>query len=211
MMKILPVLANIFSVLGGLVGVIVFIWGKPSLDELLKKPDLSSNETISDTSNISPRDGLYAPQESNPSSSIASDDYGKQFSMNDKDTKEVQSPVVTTTKDTEKPTHLRPTKNSKPYKSHSNFFITFIKTPLVYIVISFTLAFCLFAIVVDAITNLFCNFEHGFALTSDLWAWGWKQVTVDWYWNNGVGWHLSLSIFIWLLIHNVWTLYRRKN
>ena len=82
----------------------------------------------------------------------------------------------------------------------ADFLTTFIKTPIVFYALLATLLGCLFVGLFQLFPNLFTKFEYGFDTTIHIWNWGWHDVTLTWYWNNGVSWHLALSITIWSVI-----------
>jgi hypothetical protein len=82
----------------------------------------------------------------------------------------------------------------------ADFFVTLIKTPLVFYALVFGLIGCFFVAIFEFFQNVFTSFKHGFQTTWDIWNWAWNDVTLAWYWNNGVGWHLAVSILLWSII-----------
>ncbi|MFT3823520.1 MAG: hypothetical protein QM731_06345 [Chitinophagaceae bacterium] len=96
--------------------------------------------------------------------------------------------------------HPKTASNYISSEKSATFFITFIKTPVVFYALLLALLGCFFVGAYQLFQNLFTKFEHGFETTQNIWNWGWDNITIDWWWDNGVGWHLAISIAVWSII-----------
>lgn len=86
-----------------------------------------------------------------------------------------------------------------PSNEKAGFFITLIKTPVVYYALLLGLIGCFFVGIYELFLNIFSGFKHGYETTSSVWNWAWNDVTLSWYWNDAAGWHLAVSIGIFCI------------
>ena len=80
----------------------------------------------------------------------------------------------------------------------TNFFITFFKTPIIYIVDMLTLAITVYTFIIDLVRYYFFDSNDLWYLTGNMWHTVWNDLTIDWYWKSSKGWHIIISCIIWI-------------
>jgi len=79
------------------------------------------------------------------------------------------------------------------------FFSTFIRTPFALLALGATITGAVTAAILEFLANIFTLFNYGFTNTTSIWEMGFGTIVRDWWWNQGVGWHLGLSILLWIM------------
>ncbi|MBK6932422.1 MAG: hypothetical protein IPH12_16820 [Saprospirales bacterium] len=84
----------------------------------------------------------------------------------------------------------------------ASFGSTFFKFPFVAFSLAATYITCILAGICEFFINIFTLFNHGFPIVKEIYKMGWNTITVNWWWKPGVGWHIGVTIVIFMGIAN---------
>jgi hypothetical protein len=82
----------------------------------------------------------------------------------------------------------------------SSFVITFLKTPVIYIVDIMSIGLTIWTAIIDVVRYLFFSNNELWELTSMMWSWSWDEISLDWYWNSSKGLYVLFSIVLWMVL-----------